>query len=61
MNIDKFIKERVMLHDGVETRFFNQCVGLLCPRCKLQIEPDLYQSQDFAWLPEHIQAAGGQR
>ena len=48
-----------MLHDGVETRFFNQCVGLLCPRCKLQIEPDLYQSQDFAWLPEHIQAAGG--
>lgn len=52
MKIDKLIKKRVMLHDGVETRFFNQGVELLCPRCQQQIEPDLYQSQDFARLPE---------
>lgn len=46
-----------MLHDGLETRFFNQRVELLCPRCQQQIAPDLYQSRDFARLPEHIQAA----
>ena len=57
MKIDKLIKKRVMLHDGVETGIFNQCVELLCPRCQQQIEPDLYKSQDFARLPERIQAA----
>ncbi|PDO90389.1 hypothetical protein [Kosakonia pseudosacchari] len=57
MRIDKLIKKRVMLHDGVETRFFNQRVELICPRCQKPIEPDLYQSQDFARLPEHSQAA----
>ncbi|MCL6745348.1 hypothetical protein [Kosakonia sp. R1.Fl] len=57
MKIDKLIKKRVMLHDGVETRFFNQPVELICPRCQTPIETDLYQSGDFARLPEHIQAA----